>query len=93
MPHDVIACILAGGEGKRLSPLTAQRAKPAVRFGGSYGLIDFPMWARSTPVVKPTWTCWVPSSKTHVNKSGTLPDAGAAISVPGHGACLRPHYE
>lgn len=37
----MVACILAGGEGKRLSPLTAHRAKPAVRFGGSYRLIDF----------------------------------------------------
>jgi len=40
MPH-VMACILAGGEGTRLRPLTAQRAKPAVRFAGSYRLIDF----------------------------------------------------
>ena len=33
--------ILAGGEGKRLLPLTNDRAKPAVPFGGSYRLIDF----------------------------------------------------
>src|SRR5574341_800453 len=43
MLRNVVACILAGGEGKRLLPLTAHRAKPAVRFGGSYRLIDFPL--------------------------------------------------
>ena len=32
---------LAGGEGKRLWPLTADRAKPAVPFGGNFRLIDF----------------------------------------------------
>jgi glucose-1-phosphate adenylyltransferase len=37
----VLSMVLAGGEGKRLSPLTAQRAKPAVPFGGDYRLIDF----------------------------------------------------
>jgi len=37
----VLAIVLAGGEGKRLAPLTLDRAKPAVPFGGNYRLIDF----------------------------------------------------
>ena len=37
----VLGVVLAGGEGKRLWPLTRDRAKPAVPFGGSYRLVDF----------------------------------------------------
>jgi glucose-1-phosphate adenylyltransferase len=37
----VLSMVLAGGEGKRLAPLTADRAKPAVPFGGNYRLVDF----------------------------------------------------
>jgi glucose-1-phosphate adenylyltransferase len=37
----ILAIVLAGGEGKRLMPLTTHRAKPAVPFGGIYRLIDF----------------------------------------------------
>lgn len=40
---NVLSIVLAGGEGKRLLPLTLDRAKPAVPFGGHYRLIDFPL--------------------------------------------------
>ena len=39
--NDALVMILAGGEGKRLFPLTQDRAKPAVPFGGRYRIIDF----------------------------------------------------
>ena len=40
-PPNVFGMVLAGGEGNRLSPLTRDRAKPAVPFGGAFRLIDF----------------------------------------------------
>src|SRR5262245_37520182 len=39
--NNVLAVVLAGGKGARLEPLTRDRAKPAVPFGGSYRIIDF----------------------------------------------------
>ncbi len=39
--RDTVTMILAGGQGERLSPLTKQRTKPAVPFGGKYRIIDF----------------------------------------------------
>jgi glucose-1-phosphate adenylyltransferase len=41
MNRRVLAMVLAGGKGTRLSPLTRNRAKPAVPFGGKYRIVDF----------------------------------------------------
>ena len=41
MPEDTLTILLAGGSGSRLQPLTADRAKPAVPFGGKYRVVDF----------------------------------------------------
>ena len=40
---DMIAMLLAGGQGSRLYVLTKEVAKPAVSFGGKYKIIDFPL--------------------------------------------------
>lgn len=40
---ECVAMLLAGGEGRRLAPLTSSMAKPAVPFGGQYRIIDFPL--------------------------------------------------
>ncbi|MBI3895390.1 MAG: glucose-1-phosphate adenylyltransferase, partial [Acidobacteria bacterium] len=37
----ILGMIMAGGKGSRLYPLTRERAKPAVPFGGKYRIIDF----------------------------------------------------
>ena len=37
----ILAFVLAGGKGTRLYPLTKERAKPAVPFGGRYRIVDF----------------------------------------------------
>ena len=39
--NDCLTIILAGGKGSRLEPLTRERAKPAVPFGGQYRIVDF----------------------------------------------------
>jgi glucose-1-phosphate adenylyltransferase len=39
--NNILAVVLAGGKGSRLEPLTRDRAKPAVPFGGAYRIIDF----------------------------------------------------
>ena len=40
---EILAIVLGGGKGTRLYPLTQQRAKPAVPFGGKYRLVDIPI--------------------------------------------------
>nr|BAL55692.1 glucose-1-phosphate adenylyltransferase [uncultured Gammaproteobacteria bacterium]BAL57272.1 glucose-1-phosphate adenylyltransferase [uncultured Gammaproteobacteria bacterium] len=39
--HNILAFIMAGGEGSRLYPLTAERSKPSVPFGARYRIVDF----------------------------------------------------
>ena len=43
MKKEIVAMLLAGGQGRRLYALTSHVAKPAVPFGGKYRIIDFPL--------------------------------------------------
>ena len=89
----VFTIVLAGGEGKRLAPLTADRAKPAVPFGGHYRLIDF---ALSNLVNATTAASWCSrstraiASTAHISATwrlspllGNYVDVGACPDAPG----------
>lgn len=54
-PRRIVAFVLAGGEGRRLRPLTADRAKPAVRFAGDYRIIDFALANLVNSLVAPIY--------------------------------------
>lgn len=54
-PGRIVAFVLAGGEGQRLRPLTADRAKPAVRFAGDYRIIDFALANLVNSLVAPIY--------------------------------------
>ena len=43
LKKEIVAMLLAGGQGTRLKSLTKNMAKPAVPFGGKYKIIDFPL--------------------------------------------------
>jgi glucose-1-phosphate adenylyltransferase len=51
----VLALVLAGGEGGRLAPLTDERAKPALPFGATYRLIDFPLSNCTHSGIRDVW--------------------------------------
>ena len=51
----ILAFVLAGGEGRRLRPLTADRAKPAVRLVGDYRIIDFALASLVNSLVAPIY--------------------------------------
>ena len=45
---EIVAMLLAGGQGSRLFALTQKKAKPAVSYGGKYKIIDFPLSSFNT---------------------------------------------
>src|SRR5947207_15712992 len=71
-----LAMILAGGEGRRLAPLTQERAKPAVPFGGRYRIIDFVLsnFANSGVLRMKVLTQYKSDSlNTHISRGWRLP--------------------
>ena len=50
---EIMALLLAGGQGSRLGILTKNTAKPAVRYGGKYRIIDFPLAIALIQVLTP----------------------------------------
>ena len=66
---EMIAMLLAGGQGSRLGVLTAKVAKPAVAFGGKYRIIDFPLsnCINSGIDTVGVLTQYQPVSYTHLN--------------------------
>lgn len=54
-PTRTLLIVLAGGAGSRLETLTEQRAKPALRFGGSHRLIDFPLSNAANSGISDVW--------------------------------------
>ena len=56
MVKEMIAMLLAGGQGSRLGVLTQKVAKPAVSFGGKYQIIDFPLATAGSTLVLILWS-------------------------------------
>ncbi|WP_454086073.1 glucose-1-phosphate adenylyltransferase family protein [Georgenia sp. Marseille-Q6866] len=54
-PTRTLLIVLAGGAGSRLETLTEHRAKPALRFGGSHRLVDFPLSNAANSGVRDVW--------------------------------------
>ena len=81
------AVILAGGKGQRLEPLTRDRAKPAVPFGGIYRIIDFAMSNCVNAVIKKL-SVLVQYRSRSLNRH--LRDGWAVLFNPAVGEYLEP---
>ena len=71
---EMIAMLLAGGQGSRLGVLTSKLAKPAVAFGGKYKIIDFPLsnCINSGIDTVGVLTQYIPSDLTSISESAFL---------------------
>lgn len=57
MREQILAIVQAGGQGSRMGVLTRERAKPALPFGGSYQLVDFPLSNLHHSGIEQVWLC------------------------------------
>src|SRR5438477_488403 len=67
----VLGIVLAGGKGTRLAPLTNERAKPAVPFGGKYRIIDFMIEYHVEKRAEVTIAA-IPAPKKHASEFGVI---------------------
>ncbi len=84
----ILAIVLAGGMGARLHPLTAERSKPAVPFGGRYRIVDFVLSNLLNSGIHAIYLMVQYKSQSlieHVNRAWTLPR-----SVPGQFVTIVP---
>ena len=86
MAKEMIAMLLAGGQGSRLYALTQKLAKPAVPFGGKYRIIDFPL---SNCINSGIDTVGIPVSYTHLDvyKRQDTASAPHCLPVPAQTGC------
>lgn len=95
--HRCLAIVLAGGEGRRLSPLTRERSKPAVFFGGRYRLIDFVLSNlvnSGLQQIKVITQCKSTSLVRHLGRAWPLASAGVGCFVEPVPAAMNlgPHW-
>ncbi len=84
----VLAMVLAGGQGSRLHPLTAERSKPAVPFGSRYRVVDFVLSNLANSEIRGIYLLVQYKSQSlieHVNKAW-----GLSHAIPGHFVTVVP---
>ena len=90
MAKEMIAMILAGGQGSRLYALTQKLAKPAVPFGGKYRIIDFPLSNMMNAGIKPVGVVMPGNYRSLIDHVGSGKDwgldrkKGGLFMVPGN---------
>ena len=81
-PANVLGVIMGGGEGRRLFPLTKERAKPAVPIAGKYRLVDIPI-SNCAQKFKTRYATFGFSDKANLDEGAMWPTAFALTALAG----------